>query len=66
MALEGLELAGAPEASVKEFVLLCQTIVLLFPPTDGFLERKKAAPMITKIAFINLPLGISVIKLLSQ
>jgi len=66
VALEGLELAGAPDASIKEFVLLRQTILLLSPPSYGFLERKKAGPMTTNCAFVHLPLGISVTKLPSQ
>jgi len=65
VALEGLELAGAPDASVEEFVLLRQPILLLSPPSYGFLERKEAGPMTTS-TFVHLPFGISVIKLLSQ
>jgi hypothetical protein len=64
VALEGLELAGAPYASVEEFILLRQAIFLLPPPAYGFLERKEARSMTTTIA--RLPLGISATKLPSQ
>jgi hypothetical protein len=66
VALEGLQLAGAPDASVEKFVLLRQAILLLSPPPYGFLERKEAGPMTTTSTFVHMPLGISVIKLPSQ
>jgi hypothetical protein len=66
VALEGLELAGAPDASVEEFVLLRQAILFLFPPSYGFLEKEEAGPMKTTSTFVHMPLGISVIKLPSQ
>lgn len=44
MALEGLELAGAPDASVEELVLLSHAIFLSLSPPYSFLQWKEAGP----------------------
>ena len=44
MALEGLELAGAPDASVEELVLLSHAIFLSLSPPYSFLQCKEAGP----------------------